>query len=405
MNGRARLQLVLFFTIASAFAQAQDPIVEEVIGSMSIDSMMRYVRQLSGEIQVDIGNGPEYIMSRNSFNAGNDKARSFLQQKFEEFGYTAEIETFSSTGRNLLVTKPGTVTGADPLILCAHYDAMPGGIYNAPGADDDGSGTAAVLEAARVLADVQFEHPIIFALWDEEEQGLVGSGFYAGALAANDVELRAVINVDAIAYDGNGDAKARIHSRAIGNSHEIADSVFAMRDLYNIDLDLILTVPGAGYSDHASFWNEGYGAILVIEEFSGDGNPFYHTFNDRAEHFDVPYFEKLARLSIATLATMAVPVAISTTIGSEAASADRPRVFPNPVYDQTDIWFMTKVAGRVRISIHDLHGRELSLVHDGMLPEGEHAFTLQMSDLEAGNYTIRSVSTSGTTTTKLLKLR
>ena len=399
-----RIVPILIFSFGSSSTFAQHPVVEQIIGSISIDSMMKYVREISGELPIDIGNGPEFIMSRNTFNSGNEKAQLFLQQKFEEFGYPVEVQTFSSTGKNLIVTKPGTIATADPLILCAHYDAMPGGIYNAPGADDDGSGTAAVLEAARILADVQFEHPIIFALWDEEEQGLVGSGFYAGTIAANDVELRAVINMDAIAYDGNADAKARIHSRAIGNSHEIADSVFAMRDHYDIDLDLILTVPGAGYSDHASFWNEGYGAVLVIEEFSADGNPFYHTFNDRVEHFDVPYFEKLARLSIATLATMAVPVMDGTWIGDHAKPFTSIQLYPNPASTATDLWINTNMSERIGISVIGLDGRELLPVYEGVLAAGKHSIKLDLSSLAPGNYIIRTSGRSGASSIKLVKL-
>lgn len=395
---------ILIFSVGSSSAFAQHPVVEQIIGSISIDSMMKYVREISGELPIDIGNGPEFIMSRNTFNPGNEKAQLFLQQKFEEFGYSVEVQTFSSTGKNLIVTKPGSIPTADPLILCAHYDAMPGGIYNAPGADDDGSGTAAVLEAARILADVQFEHPIIFALWDEEEQGLVGSGFYAGAIAANDVELRAVINMDAIAYDGNADAKARIHSRPIGNSHEIADSVFAMRDHYDIDLDLILTVPGAGYSDHASFWNEGYGAILVIEEFGADGNPFYHTINDRVEHFDVSYFEKLARLSIATLATMAVPAEDQISIGTIDTPSTSLELFPNPAGEEVDIWINMMMQDRVAISLHDLHGNELFKLHEGDLRPGKHSFKIDLKGIAAGAYIVRSVGRNGSATIKLVKL-
>ncbi len=388
----------------SFHVRAQDPIVEDIINSMSIDSMMKYVRQLSGEATVDIGNGPEMIMSRHTNNPGNEKAQLFLVQKLEEFGYVPTIQSFSTTGKNVIITKAGTIAGTDPVILCAHYDAMPGGIYNAPGADDDGSGTAAVLEAARILADVQFEHPIIFALWDEEEQGLVGSGFYAGGIAANDVELRAVINMDAIAYDGNGDTQARIHSRPIGNSHEIADSVFAMRDHYNIDLDLILTVPGAGYSDHASFWNENYGAILVIEEFSADGNPFYHTVNDRTEYFDVPYFEKLARLSLATLATLAVPVESGTGISTGERNTIALQAFPNPSSGDINIWFTSENTGPVTITLLDAVGREVLKIHEGTLSNGKHAFTVPMAALPSGTYHVKASDNRSTKTLRLVRI-
>jgi hypothetical protein len=282
---------------------------------------------------------------------------------------------------------------------------MPGGVYDAPAADDNGSGTATLLELARVLAGHEFEYSIVFAFWDEEEQGLVGSAFHAGGLAANDVVLRGVVNMDAISYDGNGDTKARIHARTIGNSLELADTVFAMRDQYNIDLDLLLTVPGATYSDHASFWNEGYGAILIIEEFGADGNPFYHTPNDRVEHFDVPYYEKLSRLSLATVATLAVPmnsgVGINALEGQDGASL---HAFPNPAADQVHVWLTVPQAERFNLSVIDALGHTVLEMHEGMLPAGRHAFDLPLQGLPAGSYVLRAVSGSSTATLRVLRI-
>ncbi len=395
---------ILFCTSGVPGVIAQHPIVQSVLEEMSIDSMMLYVSELSGELPVDVGNGPELILSRHKNNPGNAISQAYIQQKLEQFGYTPVVQTFSATGNNVVVTKPGIVPGADPVLLCAHYDAMPGGFLDAPAADDNGSGTAVLLEAARILAGREHEHPIIFGFWDEEEQGLVGSAFHAGGLAANDVTLRAVINVDAIAYDGNGDTKARIHSRPIGNSHEIADSVFSVRGQYNIDLDLILTVPGATYSDHASFWNEGYGAILVIEEFGADGNPFYHTPNDKIEHFDVPYYEKLARLSLATAFTLAVPVGEGTGISVITASPATLSAFPNPATSTTHLWLTNAAADRYSITVFDALGNEVLQMHEGMLPAGKHAFDLQMQPLAAGSYLVRALSPGSQVTLRLVRL-
>ena len=403
MRRLLRSLLLALPALAIGEVRSQDPSVAAILDQLRIDSMMHYVRQLSGEIPVDLGNGPEVIASRHRDAPGNDRAQLLIEQKFAQFGYTAEVQTFSGTGKNVFATKPGTIAGADPLIICAHYDAMPGGVYEAPGADDDGSGTAAVLEFARVLSDRAFEHPIIFALWDEEEQGLIGSEFYAAGIAANDVTLRAVINMDAIAYDGNGDTKARIHSRPIGNSHEIADSVMAMRDRYNIDLDLILTVPGAAYSDHASFWGEDYGAVLVIEEFGADGNPFYHTPDDKVEHFDVPYYEKLARLSLATLATLAVPAG-ETSIANSDRDLPALQLFPNPAHDHADLWITLERTERITISITDALGREVFRSATRMMAPGKHHFALPIDDLGAGNYSIIAAGGNGRSTVQLVKL-
>lgn len=379
--------------LAGTSVQAQNPLVQEVIDAVRIDSMMLWVNELTGEVPVDVGNGPELILSRHKFNPGNAVAQAYLEQKLVQFGYTPQQQVFSATGVNVWATKTGTLYPDEIVILCAHYDAMPGGILDAPAADDDGSGCAAVLEAARILRDREFEYTIVFALWDEEEQGLIGSKFYAGGMAANNALIRGVVNMDAIAYDGNGDTKARIHTRPIANSIAIADTVFSIREAHAIDLDLILTNPGATYSDHAAFWQENYGAILIIEEFGADGNPYYHTPNDRVEHFDVPYYEKLAKLGIATATALAVPMGEPQSVNDTWRDAvNALSAFPNPVQEMASLIVEVHHGERHTIEVTDAVGRLVATVHEGYLPPGRHTLRLNTLQWPAGNYivTLRS---------------
>lgn len=389
--------MTLRYAFASCLAlpfalQAQDPIIQGILDDVRIDSMMQWVGELSGEVATPIGGTMETITSRHKNNAGNALSQTYLEQKLAQFGYTPVIQSFSTTGKNILVTKPGDGSTDEVVIICAHYDAMPGGILAAPAADDDGSGTCAVLEAARILADVDFVHPIVFALWDEEEQGKIGSIFYAGAMAANDALIRGVVNVDAIAYDGDGDTKARIHTRPVANSIEISDTVFAVREDYDIDLDLILTNPGATYSDHASFWTEGYGAVLVIEEFSADGNPYYHTPDDRVQYFDVPYYEKLAKLSFATVATLAIPVGSGMGLGEARNATTRMTAYPNPTMADAGVWLELPAATQARVALTDAMGRELAVLHDGVLPAGRNGFNVPLAQLAPGGYVVHATA-------------
>lgn len=382
--------LLLVAALAPLLAGAQHPVIQGILDEVRIDSMMLWVSEVSGEVPVMIDGQEHTLLSRHKNNEGNNLAQAWLMQKLVQLGYSPVEQPFNSTGRNILVTKPGNGSTEEIVIICAHYDAMPAGIVNAPAADDDGSGVAAVLEAARVLRDIDFVHPIVFALWDEEEQGKVGSAFYAGAMAANDALIKAAINMDAIAYDGNADAKARIHTRPIANSLAIADTVFSVHQQYGIGLDLILTNPGATYSDHASFWNEGYGSVLVIEEFTNDGNPHYHTPTDLTQYFDVPYYEKLAKLSIASTAALAIPVTADMSVLEVNAAPLALYAYPNPTGDAAGLWIEMPVASRARLSIHDALGRELDLLHDAMLPSGKSAFTVDLHGLPAGGYVARA---------------
>ncbi len=393
-----RYALLSLLVLPFADLHAQHPVVAQVIAAMQLDSMVRYVEELTGEVPVDVGNGPELIVSRHKNNPGNAVSQAYLQQKLVQFGYTPVVQAFSVTGHNVLVSKPGVVYPDRQVILCAHYDAMPGGISAAPAADDDGSGTAALLEAARVLKDIPFEYTLTFAFWDEEEQGLVGSAFAAGALASNDALVHGVVNMDAIAYDGNGDKKARVHARPIANSLAIADTVFAVLNDHGIDIDLILTNPGATYSDHASFWNEGYGAVLMIEEFTGDGNPYYHTMNDKLQHFDLPYFEKLAKLSVGSAVAFAVPYGGPQSVQEVAVRAPMTlSAYPNPTTENVGLWVEVTLQERHRVVLFDALGRELEVLHDGVLAAGKHGFTVPLSRHAAGSYCVQVAGTSGST--------
>jgi hypothetical protein len=383
---------------------AQHPVITAALNAVDLDTLVWDVERLSGEQAVDVGNGPETILSRHKFNAGNALAADWLQQRFTSMGYTPVVQTFSAgTGENILVEKPGVVHPGRKVIICGHYDAMPGGPVNAPAADDDGSGTCAVLEAARVLAPFTFENTIVFALWDEEEQGKVGSAFYAGVAAANDDTIAAVVNMDAIAYDGDADGLLRIHTRPVANSLAIKDTALMVNTAYGLNLNIAINNPGATYSDHASFWSEGYGAILVIEDFDNDGNPHYHTPTDLLQYMDLPYWLDLTKLSIGATAALAVPVNGPAAVHDARADAlGGLRVYPNPASRQARLWFELNEPGDVRITLHDGMGRVVVTVHSGRLARGAQVFDLPVAALAAGSYCVAVEAQGYRTTTRLV---
>jgi hypothetical protein len=266
---------------------------------------------------------------------------------------------------------------------------MPGGPVNAPAADDDGSGTCSVLEAARVLAPYTFENTIVFALWDEEEQGKVGSAYYAGVAAANDDTIAAVVNMDAIAYDGNADGLLRVHTRPVANSLAIKDTALMVNTTYGLNLNIAINNPGATYSDHASFWSEGYGAILVIEDFDNDGNPHYHTPTDLLQYMDLPYWLDLTKLSIGTTAALAVPVNGPASVQeARSVAMEGLRVYPNPAVQVARLWFELRSTEAVQVTVFDATGRASALVHRGALPAGAQVFELPVDRLAPGSYLV-----------------
>ncbi len=314
------LPLLLFsILLLQSTSYSQSPIIQTIIDETNLDSLITFVEELTGEVSTIIGGTPYTILSRNKNQPGNDKAADYIQQKLEYYGLDVYNQSFGSVGRNVYGVQLGTDYPNQKFIICAHYDDMPTGTI-APGADDNASGTAAVLEAARVLTQYLSEYTIIYALWDEEEYGLIGAEYYAALAQAAGDSIIGVVNLDMVAWDSGTDNIAEVHTRNVANSNELKDQMLEINTLYNIGLTLQTVNPGTGSSDQAAFWNEGYGAILLIEDFQ-DFNAYYHTTNDLVAHYNQPYYLKMCQTALGTVSTLAnvtgiVPVELVSFSGS-----------------------------------------------------------------------------------------
>ncbi len=297
--------LLLSLLLLQSTSLSQSSIVQSIIDQTNIDSLIFFVEELSGEVETNISGAPYTILSRNKNQPGNDKAADYIEQKLEYYGLEVYNQSFGSVGRNVYGIQPGTQYPNQKYIICAHYDDMPSGT-SAPGADDNASGTAAVLEAARIISKFVSDYTIVYALWDEEEYGLIGSNYYAQLAQTSGDSILGVINLDMFAWDSDNDNIAEVHTKNVANSIELNNKMLEINTLYNIGLTLQTVNPGTGSSDHASFWNKGFGAILLIESyFGGDFNAYYHTTNDLITHFNQPYYLKMCQTALGTVSTLA----------------------------------------------------------------------------------------------------
>ena len=182
----------------------------------------------------------------------------------------------------------------------AHYDSV-----NNPGADDNGSGVAGVLEAARVLSQYSFEATLIFMAFDREEQGLVGSRAYAAAHSEDDI--RGMISLDMIAYNPVGPTEdmARIYYDTHLPIPQItSDLADAMAEYSGLSTTI---APGGDVSDHAPFAHVGFESALLIE-YNVWSNPNYHKLTDSVDtagYIDYQYATQMTRGTVGYLATAA----------------------------------------------------------------------------------------------------
>ena len=349
------MRIVILFIaqlIITGVSFAQDIRVQSHLSDFSFDSVLINVKQLSGELPVSLNGNSIYISSRLYNDIGNEQTFQWVKEKFSQYGLEIDSMAFSTNGKNLFGIKYGAIFPERVCILGAHYDNLPtGGI--APGADDNASGTAVVLEAARILSNHQFPNTVIFALWDEEELGLFGSTAFANNFNISTDSLLGYSNLDMIAWDGNFDDRSEIHVRPIANSLHLANIADKANLDYDIGLNLEIVNPGSSNTDHAPFWLNNLSAIGISEEYQGDFNPFWHTLGDTLGNFNVPYYERNARLAVSTFATLAYNKSGNQTMNEIINNAI---LFPNPSENNLLIEFSSAVTVNTTIEITNIYG-------------------------------------------------
>lgn len=283
-----------------------NPTVQEMVASVGSGTVYQYTGALSGEWEVMIGGTPYTLLTRHTYSgAPIQKATQYVGQRFADLGLAVEYHQWGG------VTYPnviGEITGlSNPetiYILSAHLDNMPS-TGRAPGADDNASGVVAALIAADILSQYQWDCTLRFGLWTGEEQGLNGSAAYALRAYNQGENIAGVLNLDMIAWNTpNSSRDIDLHARSNFPATMTLAQLFAdVVDAYEFNLIPAIIPNGTGASDHASFWQYGYPAILGIEDF-GDFNPYYHTSNDRLSILDLDYYTEFIRASLATFVHM-----------------------------------------------------------------------------------------------------
>ena len=287
-----------------------NPLIADMIAQVDSATIVLYDGNLSGENQVTIGGQPYTLYTRYSYSGQPvQKATQFVYEHFENLGLEVEYHNYNWWGnywRNVVATKPGLTYPDDIYIICAHVDSISNDPYNyAPGADDNASGVTGVMIAADILSQYDFGYTVRFVTFTGEEQGLHGSHYYAQDAYNEGDNILGVLNLDMIAYDSDDQPILELHAGTGPGSIAIANLFSDVVDTYDLDLvPEIITVGATTRSDHASFWNYGYSAILGIEDWD-DFTPYYHTTNDQLSSLNIPYFTEFVKASVGTVASMA----------------------------------------------------------------------------------------------------
>jgi Zn-dependent M28 family amino/carboxypeptidase len=254
-----------------------------------------------------------------------DQAADYIFTALLSLGYKVRPHLFKESGReyrNIIATCPGTHHPEDRVIVMAHYDT----VANSPGADDNASGVAALLELATVFAPVQFARTVQFVAVNLEERqregpmaevGLLGSRALAIDARKHGWEIAGVIVLESIAYAGEeivqktpaglprnmperGDFIGIVGNEA---STGLVEAFGRAAERYQVPLPFVpLVVPGRGEmlpdtrrSDHSPFWDNDYPAVMVTDT-ANFRNPHYHQPSDTLETLNMSFLARVCQV-------------------------------------------------------------------------------------------------------------
>lgn len=262
--------------------------------------------------------------------AGRARTRRYIVNALQAVGWVPQEQSFTHTvaektvtGINVIAAKPGTDPTAGEILLGAHYDTVEG----TPGADDNGSGVAVLLEAARLFGDRSFPRSLKLVFFDLEEEGLLGSQAFVEDQSQTRF-LNGTVILEMVGYGCNEPGCQRYPQglpvtpdSTVGNFLAVVGDMRhgGLIDAFqpeNHDSSLpifTLQVPTLGpltpdllRSDHVPFWRHGLGAVMVTDT-ANFRNPHYHQPSDTPQSLNEEFFNGSAEVVVRAIAHLLTP--------------------------------------------------------------------------------------------------
>jgi hypothetical protein len=337
-------------------ATAIDPEIRDIVQAISADRIQRSIyvlasfktrHTLSDTLPSGDGIGGAASWIRAEFGRASDASGGRLKVELDTFDQ-APVQPRVPQGAqitNIIATLPGTDPGGRTLVVSAHYDSIVSNVLDstsaAPGADDDASGVAAVLELARVMSGYKFGATIVFAAFAGEEQGLFGSTHWAKMAKDSNTDIEAVLNNDIIGSSRSADGKVdrttvRLFAQGVPATQaldddmvglireggendtpprELARSIREISMAYLPAMNVRIVYRTDRYlraGDHKPFLDLGYAAVRFTEPAEDFRHEHQNVREENGVHYgDVPdrvdfaYTADVARVNAAALAVLA----------------------------------------------------------------------------------------------------
>jgi len=271
------------------------------------------------DLEVLVGPRDPYTNMR-ALNAAAD----YVVSELRKAALAVADETFEAEGevfRNIVGTHVGTVAPQEQVLVVAHYDTKPG----TPGADDNASAVAAMLEIARLLARGRFERTLQFVGFTLEEYGYQGSRRFARQARREGREIVGVLDLEMVGFTcprqrlppGVRGRRTGDFIGVVGNkrSRTLLEAFVtsARRAVPALPVETLVVgwngylLPIVRLSDHAPFWDVGFPAVMITDT-AFLRNPHYHKPSDTLDTLDLPFLTQVATATAAAAADLARPV-------------------------------------------------------------------------------------------------
>ena len=397
---------LLLITGLSAFAQAphlyehdypviaeENPKIRTLMDSVSVDSIKANIEHLCSYYNRRCDS--RYIW----------EVQDWLTSRYEQFGVdTVMLHDFKihkegfpeETADNVLAVQWGTRTPQEFVICGAHYDSWnddgtdPDTIRS-PGADDNASGVAGILETARLLSNYTFDRTIIYANWCAEEIGLIGSAAYAHDMAEQGMDIVGYFNLDMTGYLEEG-TDIHVHLMYTTQDSTIANYVFNLSHIYFPEMPIRQNWLAWGDSDYSSFNRNGYAAVHPFEDVHAS-SPFIHTRQD-VLGLSVNNLEQSKRFTELNLGLVATLAGINYD-GIPETETINVAMYPNPAHESITILADNNI---LNISIYNLFGQQI----ETMELDGRNQCTLNTSGLATGVYVVKIKTENGMVAKRLI---
>lgn len=249
--------------------------------------------------------------TRYSFAPNHQTVAQSLRDELESYGLQVVFRPFRYMGMTMYTveaTQVGTKYPNSYVVISGHFDSISDDpMVSAPGADDNATGTAAVLTTAEILSQHEFDYSIRYICFAGEELGLVGSYFYAWEAQMNNMDIVGLLNFDMLGYWEPGvDRDLEIETNHA--SQWLAEAVINAVDLYTDTPYELHVYDWAWWGDHFWFWMNGYSAVNHEEAwdwYDPDFNPHYHSTTDLPEYVHPDFTVDNVKVGVAAIATLA----------------------------------------------------------------------------------------------------